>query len=100
MVFGRFMAGFACGLFIPQVCHHNIHYTIASGFLTPHLRYQARKEKRESGAAVPVQELDSYMMDVIKSFGLFWIMIGPTIYFTYFTDKDPFAENSMEEKIY
>ena len=47
MVFARFFAGIGCGIVIPMVVHQNIHYTIAAGFLMPHLRYQQRKELRD-----------------------------------------------------
>lgn len=102
MVFGRFFAGIATGVIIPMVVHENVHYAIATSFLEPHLKYQYVKEKRGPHLAIPVHELDTYIKNVVMGCGLFFIIIGPTLYQTYYKGVNILGENVeavMDDKL-
>ena len=90
MTIGRFLFGMGCGVTIPFIVHDNIYYAIAISFLTPHLKFAAEKRKRNPDKAIPVQHLDFYLKDIGKSFLFFWLIIGPTLYKTYYTKENMF----------
>ena len=47
--------------------------------------------------AIPVESLDNYFKDVGKSFIFFWLIIGPTLYKTYYLGENMFDLNKMHE---
>lgn len=63
---------------------HTVYMTIANSFLRPHLKYRIEKEKLQKDRAIPVSMLDAYIKDMVGSFLLFWVVIGPVVYQTYF----------------
>ena len=97
MVFVRFFAGLTTGIILPMVVHENVHYCLASCFLEPHLKYQYVKEKRGPHLATPVHELDTYFKSIITNFGLFFVIIGPTLYQTYWKKQNILSENHESE---
>ena len=97
MVFVRFFAGLTTGIILPMVVHENVHYCLASCFLEPHLKYQYVKEKRGPHLAIPVHELDTYFKSIITNFGLFFVIIGPTLYQTYVKKQNILTENHESE---
>ena len=99
MSFARFFFGIGCGITIPFLVHDNVYYAIATCFLTPHLKYHTEKSKRSPDKAIPVQHLDYYLKDVGKSFLLFWLIIGPTLYKTYYSGEDMFDMNGADTKL-
>ena len=97
MVFNRLGAGFITGMFITCNAHEYVYYTIASCFVRPHWRFQKLKRERVAKEmAVPTELLDSYLKDVLSSFALFWIIIGPVCWKAYFS-KDGFAERNPND---
>ena len=97
MVFNRLGAGFITGMFITCNAHEYVYYTIASCFVRPHWRFQKLKRERVAKEmAVPTELLDSYVKDVLSSFALFWIIIGPVCWKAYFS-KDGFAERNPND---
>ena len=84
MVFYRLGFGFCCGLAIPFMVKDMVYMTIANSFLRPHLKYRIEKEQLSKDKAVSVHMLDSYVKDVIGSFLLFFVAIGPVVYECYF----------------
>ncbi len=80
MVFYRLGTGFICGLAIPYMVNDLVYMTISNSFLRPHLKYRIDKEGLSKDHAVNLNMLDSYIKDVIGSFLLFWIAIGPVVY--------------------
>ena len=97
MGFGRLALGLASGLTIPFIVHDNVYYAIATCFYYPHLKYYREKEKRSAQKAIPLEHLDYYVKDVAKSFLLFWLIIGPTVYKTYYT-KENILEGANEQE--
>jgi len=91
MVFFKFAAGLAFGVALPMYCHENLYLVIATSFLRPHLKYRIEAAKRTRDQATSTQELDSYFRDIFKSFALFWLVIGPVIYKTYYLKEELFA---------
>jgi hypothetical protein len=88
MVFLKFFGGMACGLAIPMVSHENVYMTIATCFLRPHLKFRMEQSTRHRDIALSTQALDAYLIDVGKSFALFWLTIGPVIFKTYYLKED------------
>lgn len=84
MVFLRLGLGFVVGVAVPFVVNDMVYMTIANSFLRPHLRYMVEREKLKKEQAVPTVLLDSYVKDVVGSFFLFFIAIGPVVYQSYF----------------
>ena len=80
MVFYKLGLGFAAGVTLPFLVSHNIYMTIANDFLRPHMQYRIEKEKLKKDVAVPTTMLDSYVKDVVGSFLLFFVVIGPVVY--------------------
>jgi hypothetical protein len=80
MVFLRWGLGFAAGCSIPFFVNDMIYMTIANSFLRPHLKYQIDREKMKKDQAVSPAMLDAYVKDVLGSFLLFFIAIGPVVY--------------------
>ena len=95
--FGKVFLGLTCGLTIPFCVHDNIYYAIATCFLSPHLKYSEQNGKRNPDKAIPVECLDNYLKDIGKSFLLFWIILGPTMYRTYWLKENMFDLNTMNE---
>lgn len=80
MVFTRLGAGFICGIAVPFLVNDMVYMTIANSFLRPHLKFIIERERLKRDQAVPTQMIDSYLKDVIGSFLLFFIAIGPVVY--------------------
>lgn len=80
MVFYKLGLGFVAGITVPFLVSHNIYMTIANAFLRPHMQYRIEKEKLKKDLAVPTTMLDSYVKDVVGSFLLFFVVIGPVVY--------------------
>ena len=91
--FGKVFLGLTCGVTLPFVVHEDVYYAIAVSFLSPHLKYWKNASQRDKQKALPVEALDAYMIDVTKSFLMFWIIIGPAIYQSYYRKANIF-ENS------
>mmetsp|Transcript_11504 Transcript_11504/g.14475 ORF Transcript_11504/g.14475 Transcript_11504/m.14475 type:complete len:189 (+) Transcript_11504:20-586(+) len=89
--FGKVLLGVTCGVTIPFCVHDNVYYAIATCFLSPHLKYSRETRQRNQDKAIPVEALDSYIADVGKSFLFFWLIIGPTVYKTYWLGEDMLA---------
>ncbi len=87
MVFGKLGLGFVAGVTIPFFVNEMTYMTIANSFLRPHLAYRIEKSRMKKDQAVPTQMLDHYVKDVIGSFLLFFVAIGPVIYQSYFQNK-------------
>ena len=94
MVFFRLGLGVVTGITIPLVVHHNVYMVIANSFLRPHLKFRVEQSKLTKDHAIQAEALDSYLKDVIGSFFLFFIAIGPVIYTTHFKK----AQLEKEEK--
>ena len=47
--------------------------------------------------AIPVESLDNYLKDIGKSFLFFWLIIGPTLYKTYYLKENMFDLNRMHD---
>ena len=62
--------------------------TIANAFLRPHYGLWIYLKKKDPNAALSTNILDSYLRDVIKSFFVFWMVIGPVTYDAYFRPKE------------
>ena len=84
MVFIQLGLGLCTGIAFPMWCHENIYLTLATSFLRPHLKYRMEKDKCHEDLALSTHHLDCYVRDVIGSFGLFFAVIGPVCYTTYF----------------
>ena len=84
MVFGLFFLGIGCGVTLPFVVHKNLSTAMSICFLQPHLKYQLEKEKLNPNVAVDVGRVDDYILDVGKSALLFFVLIGPVMYKTYY----------------
>ena len=89
--FGRVFFGFGCGLTIPFLVNHDTYYAIGVCFLSPHLKFWRDQSKRHRDRAIPVESLDNYLLDVGKSFFFFWLIIGPTLYTSYYL-KQPILD--------
>ena len=99
MVFLRLGLGFVTGLTIPLLVHDNIYLTIASSFLRPHLRFRIEQSKLTKAHATQTETLDTYLKDVVGSFLLFFVAIGPVVYYTYFSNKlDKKMQGEEEEQ--
>ena len=88
MGFGRLVLGFTTGIALPYMVHDNLYYAIATCFYLPHLTFAKKKAKLAKQQAIPLELLDSYLKDVGKSFLLFWLLLGPTLYKTYYTKEN------------
>lgn len=84
MVFYRLGAGFLFGLTLPFMVKDLVYMTISNAFLRPHLKYQLEKERLDKNRAVSTTMLDNYIKDVVSSFFIFWLAIGPVVYESYF----------------
>ena len=82
------MLGLTAGITIPFMVHDNVYFAIATCFLSPHLKYARETSKRNVTKAIPVEHLDYYFKDIGKSFLLFLIIIGPTLYRTYYLKEN------------
>ena len=93
MVFYRLGFGFFAGIAIPFMVKDMVYMTIANSFLRPHLKFRIEREQISKEKAVSVQMLDSYVKDVVGSFLLFFVAIGPVVYESYFKKKSVPGEN-------
>ena len=87
MVFTRLGFGFLVGVGIPYMVNDMVYMTIANSFLRPHLKYMIDRERISKDKAVTTQMLDAYVKDVVGSFFLFFIAIGPVVYDSYFKKR-------------
>lgn len=87
MVFTRLGLGLVAGVTIPLVVSEPIYMTLANSFLRPHLKFQIEKDKLSKDHAIPTEMLDAYIKDIIGSFFLFFLAIGPMIYTTYIKNE-------------
>ena len=98
MVFGQFLFGLGCGITLPFMVHKNIYEAMVFSFYWPHLRYRQEKTKRDPNLAIPVESLDRYVLDVGKSTLLFFALLGPIIYRTYWAkDHQEIGKNTSYE---
>ena len=98
MVFYRLGAGFLVGIAVPFMVKDLVYMTIASSFLRPHLKWRIQREKLHKDKAVTTQMLDGYVKDVVGSFLLFWVAIGPIVYEAYFK-KEPSQAMEAAKKV-
>jgi hypothetical protein len=71
--------------------------TIASCFVRPHWRYQRlKKQYYTKDHALDTNLLDSYLKDVVSSFVLFWLVIGPVCYKTYIKKEEVSPHNTED----
>ena len=89
--FGKLLGGLTCGMTIPFMVHDNVYYAIATSFLSPHIKYHYERKHRNKDLAIPVEALDSYFKDIGKSFLFFWLIIGPTLYKTYYKKESMYS---------
>jgi hypothetical protein len=87
MVFLKLGLGFLAGVTIPHLVNEMTYMTISNAFLRPHLRYRIAREKLHKDKAVSIQMLDDYVRDVVGSFVMFFFVIGPVVYESYFKQK-------------
>ena len=83
MVFMRLAAGLVVGMTVPMMVKEDVYVVIANSFVRPHLRHHLEKEKMIKDKAVSIAMLDTYVKDVVGSFLLFFVLIGPAIYYSY-----------------
>jgi hypothetical protein len=93
MVFTRLACGFAVGIAVPFMVKDMVYMTIANAFLRPHMKYRIEKERLDPNKAVTTNMLDSYIKDVIGSFLLFFLAIGPVVYDQYFKKASTIEQN-------
>ena len=86
--FGRVLFGLGTGITLPFIVHDNIYYAMGACFLSPHLKYWREKKQRNPDLAIPVEALDGYLKDIGKSFLFFMLIIGPTLYKTYYLGEE------------
>ena len=86
--FGRLFMGLGCGLTIPHMVNNSTYFAISSCFYAPHLKFWKEKSERHQDKAIPVESLDAYLIDIGKSFFFFLLIIGPTLYSTYYLGED------------
>jgi hypothetical protein len=96
MVFTRLGLGFIVGCAVPFFVNEMVYMTIANSFLRPHLRYQIERAKLKKEQAVSTYLLDSYVKDVVGSFFLFFVAIGPVVYSTVIKKRQ--AENNIPKR--
>jgi len=94
MVFIKLSLGLAAGVTIPFLVNDMVYMTIANAFMRPHLKYRIERDRIHKDNAVPTKMLDSYLKDVVGSFFLFFIVIGPVIYQSCWLNK-PIKENEV-----
>jgi len=87
MVFLKLTLGFITGVTVPIFVNEMTYMTIANAFLRPHLKFKIQKANLETNKAVPTQMLDAYVKDVVSSFFMFFVVIGPVLYESYFKQK-------------
>ena len=88
MVFAKFFVGLGAGMTIPFMVHDNVYYAIASCFFSPHLKFREQQRKIHANYAYDIKHLDNYFKDIAKSFLFFWLIIGPTLYITYYKKEN------------
>jgi hypothetical protein len=93
MVFYRLGFGLFAGIAIPFMVKDMVYMTIANSFLRPHLKFRIEREQISKEKAVSVQMLDSYVKDVVGSFLLFFVAIGPVVYENYFKKQKVLGED-------
>lgn len=98
MVFVRIGMGVFVGFAVPFMVKDMVYMTIANSFLRPHLRFRIERDLMQKDKAVSTTMLDSYLKDVIGSFLLFFVAIGPVVYECYFKKVDPEDEKKMPQK--
>ena len=84
MGFGLFFLGIGCGVTLPFATHKNVSKLMSVCFLQPHMKYRMEKEMRDPSLAINVGKLDDYILDVGKSTLLFFLLLGPVMYKTYY----------------
>ena len=87
MVFVKLTVGFLTGVTIPFFVNEMTYMTIANAFLRPHLKFKIQKDNLETNKAIPIPMLDAYVRDVVGSFLMFFVVIGPVIYESYIKQK-------------
>lgn len=87
MVFLRWGLGFAVGCTVPFLVNEMVYMTIANSFLRPHLKFRVQMSRMDKNKAVTTEMLDAYVKDVVGSFLLFFVAIGPVVYQSYFKVK-------------
>lgn len=95
MVFVRLGLGIFVGVAVPFMVKDMVYMTIANSFLRPHLKYRIERERLHKDKAVTTGMLDSYVKDVVGSFLLFFVAIGPVVYECYFKKVKPEDEKIM-----
>ena len=92
MVFFKLSVGLISGVTLPFLVNEMTYMTIANSFLRPHLKFKIQRDNLEENKAVPTQMLDAYVKDVVGSFFMFFVVIGPVIYESYFKAKQAEAQ--------
>jgi hypothetical protein len=98
MVFVRLGLGVCVGLAVPFMVKDMVYMTIANSFLRPHLRYRIERGLMHKDKAVTTGMLDSYLKDIVGSFLLFFVAIGPVVYECYFKKANPEDEKIVPQK--
>jgi hypothetical protein len=97
MVFLKLSVGLLTGVTIPFLVNEMTYMTIANSFLRPHLKYRIQRDKIDKNRAVPTQMLDAYVRDVVTSFLMFFVVIGPVVYESYFKKNGEEVAAKKEE---
>lgn len=99
MVFFKLSVGLLTGVTIPFLVNEMTYMTIANSFLRPHLKFKIQRDNLEENKAIPTQMLDAYVKDAVGSFLMFFVVIGPVIYESYFKAKQAEAQAPKREEV-
>lgn len=99
MVFYQLAFGMTVGMTTALSVKPIVYYTIADHLYYPHKRfYRFKKAKNKMDVTTP-EEWEAYAVDVLKSFAMFWLVIGPVIQLAYFSPKPKDTKALVSEKI-
>ena len=98
MGFGMFFLGIGCGVTLPFVVHKNLSKAMAVCFLQPNMKYRIEKERRDPNLAIDTARVDAYILDVGKSTLLFFILLGPVLYRTYYLKEGLIGEEPEDSQ--
>ena len=96
MVFNRLALGFTSGVFFSMACNDNVYLVTSALLVRPHVRYMSyKKEHMTKNEGTNMTLVEHYMRDVLSSFVIFWISIGPVLYKTYVKKINIFGEEEQ-----
>ena len=108
MVFYQLGLGFATGIAISMYAKEEVYITIATCHYMPHYKYrQAKKKYISQYQAINTDMIETYFKDVVSSYLLFWLAIGPIAYRHYFKQgqetvldepEDTFSKTLIKKK--